>query len=273
VRDKRQGKLKSLFQSLRAVRAGHYDLVVNLHRFASSGILAGFSGGRHVCGFDKNPFSWRYHHRVPHRIGADAGGIHEVERNLNTIAHLSEGPPDPMRLYPSEADLAQVPQDVAYVCIAPTSVWFTKQWPAEKWTALIQALPAGLRVYLLGAPGDQGSCAGIASASGHPDVHNMCGKLNFLQSAALMAHARMNYVNDSAPLHFASAMQAPVTAVFCSTVPAFGFGPRSPQGRVVEQEGMLACRPCGLHGHRACPQGHFKCADIPIQQVLGAVST
>lgn len=269
IRDKRQGKLKSLRQTLRQVRAQRYDLVVNLHRFASSGIIAGFSGGKYICGFDKNPFSWLYQHRVPHRIGTAEGSPHEVDRNLSTIAHLTFGPPDPMRLYPSAADQAHVPQGLAYVCIAPTSVWFTKQWPAERWVALIQALPAGIRVYLLGAPSDRDTCARIAEASGHADVHNMCGQLNFLQSAALMAHARMNYVNDSAPLHFASAMQAPVTAVFCSTVPAFGFGPRSPRGRVVEHAGLLACRPCGLHGHRACPQGHFRCTEIATEVVMG----
>ena len=42
-----------------------------------------------------------------------------------------------------------------------------------------------------------------------------------------MSRAGMNYVNDSAPLHFASAMNAPVTAVYCSTIPGFGFGPLS----------------------------------------------
>lgn len=70
----------------------------------------------------------------------------------------------------------------------------------------------------------------------------------------------MNYVNDSAPLHIASAMNAPVTAIFCSTVPAFGFGPLRENGRVVETLEKLDCRPCGLHGHQACPKGHFKCA-------------
>jgi ADP-heptose:LPS heptosyltransferase len=42
-----------------------------------------------------------------------------------------------------------------------------------------------------------------------------------------MKDAAMNYVNDSAPMHFASAVNAPVTAVYCSTIPAFGFGPLS----------------------------------------------
>jgi heptosyltransferase-2 len=75
-----------------------------------------------------------------------------------------------------------------------------------------------------------------------------------------MRNANMNYTNDSAPLHIASAMNAPVTAVFCSTIPQFGFGPLSQKSFVVEIKYKLYCRPCGLHGFRKCPEGHFKCA-------------
>jgi heptosyltransferase-2 len=73
-----------------------------------------------------------------------------------------------------------------------------------------------------------------------------------------MKYAKMNYVNDSAPLHLASSVNAPVTAFFCSTVPAFGFGPLSDQSKVIEVK-ELYCKPCGLHGYKSCPEGHFKC--------------
>ena len=85
-----------------------------------------------------------------------------------------------------------------------------------------------------------------------------------------MQHAAMNYVNDSAPLHIASAMNAPVRVIFCSTVPAFGFGPLNANGRIVERLEPLYCRPCGLHGYKACPEGHFKCAlDIDVARIPG----
>jgi heptosyltransferase-2 len=51
------------------------------------------------------------------------------------------------------------------------------------------------------------------------------------------------------PLHIASAMNAAVTAVFCSTVPQFGFGPLSEKSFVAEIKYKLYCRPCGLHGY------------------------
>ncbi|NBR16196.1 MAG: glycosyltransferase family 9 protein, partial [Crocinitomicaceae bacterium] len=68
------------------------------------------------------------------------------------------------------------------------------------------------------------------------------------------------YVNDSGPLHFASAMNAPVSAFFCSTSPTFGFGPLSDDSEIIEVQN-LDCKPCGLHGHSACPKGNFRCGN------------
>src|SRR5690606_18059010 len=101
---------------------------------------------------------------------------------------------------------------------------------------------------------------------------NLSGELSIMQSAALMSGAAMNYTNDSGPMHFASAMDAPVTAVYCSTHPCFGFGPLSGNCRVVQVEDLY-CKPCGLHGYPACPQGHFRCAhDININELLWWIS-
>jgi ADP-heptose:LPS heptosyltransferase len=264
VRDKKLGKLKSLLRVLKTVRAARYDIVANLHRFASSGIVAGFSGGKHICGFDKNPFAWRYDHKVPHVIGTAPGSPHEVARNQSVIAHLTDAVALKPKLYPSSADFEAVRLDTPYICVAPTSVWFTKQWPAAKWVALIRQVDAGTTVCVLGAPSDRAACEAIARESGHPRVQVRAGELTLLQSAALMQGAHMNYVNDSAPMHLCSAMDAPVTAIYCSTVPEFGFGPLSSDSRVLQTSEKLDCRPCGLHGFRACPKGHFRCAEIEI---------
>jgi heptosyltransferase-2 len=100
-------------------------------------------------------------------------------------------------------------------------------------------------------------------------VKNLAGSLSLLQSAALMKGAVMNYVNDSAPMHLASATDAPVTVIYCSTIPAFGFGPLSPVSKIIEAEESLDCRPCGLHGFKNCPKGHFRCAEtISVKRVI-----
>jgi ADP-heptose:LPS heptosyltransferase len=79
----------------------------------------------------------------------------------------------------------------------------------------------------------------------------------------------MNFTNDSAPMHLASAMNAPVTAVFCSTIPEFGFGPLSDDSMIIQTEEQLECRPCGLHGHEQCPEKTFNCAyTIPVTKFI-----
>ncbi|CAN5917959.1 glycosyltransferase family 9 protein [soil metagenome] len=268
--DKKKDKLKNIWKLVWKIRRKKYDMVVNMHRFTSSGIITAFSGAKERIGFDKNPMSSFFTRKVEHEIGK---GKHEVRRNLDLIGHYSDDGPSRPKLYPAASDFKLVSyfKNVGeFVCMAPTSVWFTKQWPVEKWAELIKLIPKQYRVYLLGGPGDAKACEEIVRRSARENVANLAGQLSFLQSAALMESAKMNYVNDSAPMHFASAMNAPVTAIYCSTVPAFGFGPLSDFSRVVETEIPLTCRPCGLHGHRECPEVHFKCAlTIEAKKVMG----
>lgn len=277
VWDKKKGKLKNLWQMGRRIRRNPYDKVINIQRFAATGLLTIFSGARETIGFDKNPLSRLFSKRIPHIVNQAGGAVlHEIERNQELIRDFTDGPPAKPRLYPTAADQEKVRtyKGRPYITISPASVWFTKQYPAEKWMDLIKKIPAHYQVYLLGAPSDADLCENIragASApvtsarpvpanSPGPTIINLSGQLSFLQSAALMTDADMNYVNDSAPMHFASSVNAPVTAVYCSTIPSFGFGPLSDKKFIVEILEPLDCRPCGLHGYKTCPRGHFNCA-------------
>lgn len=268
--DKKKGKYKNLFSLLRQIRAEQYDYVINLQRFFSTGILTAFSKATNKIGFSKNPLSVFFTRTYSHTIDVNEGRTHEVDRNLVLISDLTKSTGRVLpKLYPAKADLEMAPQ-TDYVTISPTSVWFTKQFPAENWVRVINQIPEKYTVYLLGGPADFEACEKIKSAiTSGIKVENMAGRLSFLQSAAFIKFAAMNYVNDSAPLHIASSMNAPVTAVFCSTTPKFGFGPLSDNSRVVESEIPLSCKPCGLHGYKACPQGHFKCSIIDATRVMG----
>jgi heptosyltransferase-2 len=262
--DKGKGKYSKLFSLLLEIRKRRYDLVVNLQRFSASGFLTVFSGAKRTLGFAKNPWSFFFTKRYPHSIGM---GQHEVERNLSLLSDLLDYQIVRPKLYPGQQDLPAGKQG-PYITISPASVWFTKQLPAAKWEALIAGLGLQDEIFLLGGKGDRGLCEAIKNKFPDRKIQVLAGQLGFLQSAALMKNARMNFVNDSAPLHLASAVNAPVTAVFCSTVPAFGFTPLSDVSFVVETTVPLPCRPCNLHGKKACPLGHFKCADIDVERLL-----
>jgi heptosyltransferase-2 len=268
VFDKKKNKYGNLFKLIKKIRAEKYDDVINVQRFFTTGLIIAFSGAKYTIGFDKNPLSFLFSEKIKHEI-AVGSGKHEVERNLKLIESITGPGFVKPRLYPSEADFNKLKTTSPYVCIAPASVWFTKQWPSHKWLELINALPDDLNIFLLGSKADYDLCDNIKSGIENREskIHNLAGQLSFLESAALMKNAKMNFVNDSAPLHFASAMNAPVTAVYCSTIPAFGFGPLSDTSFIAEIDYKLYCRPCGLHGYKACPEGHFKCSEINVSKL------
>ena len=266
--NKKGKKYKNLLRILKAIRRNHYDYVINLQRFASTGFLTAFSKGKQKIGFKKNPFSWAFTIKINHRIEK---GVHETDRNLDLIRSITNKINANQKLHPSQKDFEFVRHSGSrpYVCIAPASVWYTKQLPAESWIELCKKLSETHHLYFLGAPSDTNLCEKIIKESGANEVTDYCGKLSFLQSAALMKNAAMNYVNDSAPLHFASAMNAPVTAFFCSTIPEFGFGPKSEKSIVAQIDEPLKCRPCGLHGKKSCPESHFNCGyKIKVENYL-----
>ncbi|HEY4062268.1 MAG TPA: glycosyltransferase family 9 protein [Puia sp.] len=294
--DKKQNKLKNLWNLTRQIRREKYDTVINVQRFAATGLLTAFSGAKETIGFDKNPLSRLFTKSIPHIVSGPASPaaspsisvgdrpLHEIDRNQRLIASFTDGHPARPRLYPTAADREKVApyKTQPYITISPASVWFTKQYPKEKWADLINKLPGHYTVYLLGAPSDKELCQYIVSATqtqamsqyiaASRSVTDLSGQLSFLQSTALMKDAAMNYVNDSAPMHFASSVNAPVTAVYCSTIPSFGFGPLSDVRHIVEIKEPLDCRPCGLHGYKACPRGHFHCAwKITDDQLLATL--
>jgi len=257
----KQQRISNILSLLKKIRNKKYDLVVNLHRFASSGILAGLSGAKQIIGFDKNPFSFLYTKRYKHQIGS--GGQHEVDRNSLLLESIYGTKRRLPKMYYStlEDEQTQPLKSNKYICLAPGSVWFTKRYPKNRWISLINDLHKDFYIYLLGAPGEFELCEEIKTQSSHNNIVNLAGKLSITASASLMKDATMNLVNDSGPLHIASAVNAPVTAVFCSTIPAFGFGPLSENSSILETTEKLSCRPCNLHGKVACPLGHFNCAN------------
>lgn len=254
--NKAQHKYRNLLKTIRQVRKTQYDEVINLQRFTSAGLILLMSKAKTKIGFDKNKFQFAYTFCVPHIIKE---GVHEVNRNLSTIQHHNAAQHVRPSLFPSAEDEEKVAPLIkdTYYCIAPASVWFTKQVPEEKWENLIALLVPKGTVYLIGAPNDYALAKRLKGTN--TSVVNLCGQLSLLQSAALMRNATMNYVNDSGPLHLASAVNAPTRAYFCSTVPSFGFGPLSADSKIISTPEQLDCRPCGLHGYTSCPKKHFKC--------------
>ncbi len=268
VWDKQQNKYAHWLQLLFTIRKNKFDVVLNVQRYAATGLWTALSGAKFKIGFDKNPFAFLYTHRIEHQ--SVGNGLHEIQRNHALLAPLGMLPTAHPMLHPSSEDFktVQAYQTAPYICMAPASVWYTKQFPIHQWVKVLNSIPFEGSIYLLGGPGDKALNDQIIKSVQKPNLINMAGRLSFLASAALQKGALLNYVNDSAPMHFASAVNAPVAAIYCSTIPAFGYGPLSSQSYIIETNKALSCRPCGLHGKKQCPLKHFNCAEtIELEQI------
>lgn len=269
--DKGLGGLRRMAKKL---REQHYARAICSHRSWRTAALLRLAGIPERVGFHNASAAWLYSQRIPYRKD-----LHEVERNLEL---LGGGKWQAPRMYPGSAERARAKEllaqlsscademTVAPIALAPGSIWATKRWPAERWSGLLRGLhQAGKNCILLGGPDDAALCAEIQAAAG-VDALDLSGQTSLRESAAVLELCSTLVSNDSAPMHLGVAAGIPVVAVYCSTVPAFGFAPRGPRDIVLEVAG-LACRPCGIHGHPSCPEKHFRCGlDMQAETVMRA---
>ena len=260
----------------RRLRGEGYDLLLAPHRSHRTALLGWMSRIPLRIGFRDGGFGLLYHRRVPRPLDR-----HEVDRNLELLRGIGQEPqPEDRVLHVGYTDRearevegvlggAGVAPDEPVAALAPGSVWATKRWTVEGFAAVGRGLRhRGYRVVLLGGPGDREVARQVARGIG-PGVVDAAGRTSLKALAAWMDRVALLVTNDSSPLHVAAARGTPVVAVFGATTLDLGFGPFHGRSRVVQAD--LPCRPCGLHGGRTCPEGHFRCMrDIPPEAVLEA---
>lgn len=263
--NKGQKKYQNLRKMVRAIRAEGFNVVFNCHRFASSGYITLRSGAGVRIGFDKNPMAFGFTARAKHRYEQ---GLHELDRNHELLRLMwpditAVGP----RLYPSDTNYAKVTayKEKPYFVLAPASVWFTKQYPIEGWIDLVKKLDGP--VFIIGGPADKALGERLYEES-DKSVINLVGDLSLLDSVALIDGAKALFANDSAPTHMGTAMNTPTHTMFCSTDESFGFGPKADIAVVHQETSLLDCRPCGIHGKKKCPEGHFLCSKFKVEPNL-----
>lgn len=278
-----EGKLVS------ALRARHYDLVVHLSVHTRGAWLVRLLrptwsvAPRFRSGFWAKSFT----HFYP---AQSDGARHTVDTNLDSLRALGLEPaPEDMRvtLVPGANAEARVKELLhqhgipagGFVHVHPTSRWAFKCWPAARMAALCDALAAkGLPIVLTSAPAasEKALIADIRSlrdrnAVSPAPTFDLSGQLSLKELAALTALAKLFVGVDSAPMHIAAAMGAPVVAIFGPSGDR-EWGPWDATGenrhRVVASN-THPCRPCGMAG---CNDSKVSACltTLPVAQVLAA---
>jgi len=256
--------MRGLYRLGRELRAWKPELPICLHRSFRSVMLAKLAGGE-SWGFREAAASFLFNHRV-----SRAGFEFEADKNLALVSGWSgvSGFSRYPRLRAAPADAmaaaALLEGQGKFIAMAPSSVWATKRWPAERFGALALRLwkERGIRTVVVGsdAPEDQAAAATLVAAAGEAAPLNLCGKTSLGGLKSVLSRAELVVSNDSSPLHMAIAAERPVVGIFGPTTRELGFFPLAPAGKsAVAEVAGLSCRPCGMHGHDKCPLGHFRC--------------
>lgn len=174
-------------------------------------------------GYDRKG-GWCLTHRLPDRKAL--GRRHEVEYNLELLGALDLArPASPrLRLPVAEADrerLAQrlsglqIPEAARLIAVHPWTSAPQKQWPVERFRALIgrlARLPEVVVVVIGG--GEERAQAAALGLDDMPRVIDWVGATSLKELAALFQRVRLLVTNDSGPMHLAAAVGARVVALF-----------------------------------------------------------
>lgn len=277
--DKRRTEsgLGGLWRKARQLRAQRFDFACGVQRSWRTAMLLALAGINPRIGFAESSMAALYTRRLSRARPLGPGTpSHEVERNL---ALLEETRPLRLRLItepPSGAGTLWGAQQTQIdparcVVLGVGSAWATKRWTVGGFIETARAIAQrGLVPVILGGAADQARAALVTEEV--PEAINL--ELPLDQSVRFVSGCAAVVCHDSLLLHIASAFARPTVAIFCSTVPEFGFGPWCNESARVVQTGQLACRPCGRHGHALCPTGTWACSlEISGQQVINALDS
>jgi heptosyltransferase-2 len=270
-----------LIRTAKRLAMNGFDLCLLPHRSIRSALLARLAGIPRRIGFRGSPGSLLYTDRVTRDPS-----LHEVDRNLSLLLPLGVEPASLTRrlqvgVDTSARDIVErilkdhgIESGDILIGMAPGSVWATKRWLPEGFSAVADALMDSsdfggrVRIVLLGSKEEEWIADRIEALCRQKPV-NVLGQ-SLPELAATLSRCRLLITNDNGAMHVAAALGVPIVAIFGSTSPRAGYGPYTRSAEIVEHD--LPCRPCGLHGYPRCPLGHFKCMkEIIPEEVTAAV--
>jgi lipopolysaccharide heptosyltransferase I len=215
-----------------------FDLVVDLQGLFRSGWLAAATRAPLRAGFAKaREGAWLFY---THRVPTGPPEQHAIERYLTLAQAVGcERAPVEFHFAVDDSDRSAVAALTPgrYAVLLPGANWVTKQWPVERFAALVGPLRRrmGLECVVAGGPETKALAARI------PGAVDLAGRTNLRQLVALLERAALVVANDTGPMHIAAALGRPLVTPFGPTNPV-RTGPYRRLDSVVRLD--IPCSPC-----------------------------
>ncbi len=276
VDTKTDGRLKSLTNLVRQIRADAFDVAVVLHPTSFRNALIPFLA------------------QVPIRIGTNIAGrgmllttsikddtdVHEVHRYLRVLRLLNiENAPDALEFWHTDADREAIRARLHAARIAPTdrlvainlgTTWRTKQWDIANFAKVIQQIVGRIPNIRIVLTGSSNELALVEALPTSLPIINLVGKTSILQLGALLERCEVCLTCDSGPMHIAAAVGTPTVALFGPTAPV-RHKPYSDGHTVIEKS--VGCRPCYKRTCYRSDAPHLCMTKIETAEVVKALET
>jgi heptosyltransferase-1 len=216
--DETWAEVRGTFQAMRELR---YDVALDFQGALKSAAVAALSGAARRVG-SKRP--WESAAALFYTHPVEVRSAHVVEQALELASavagkHLHYVPPT-LPLDPADENWAA---EVAprkrekFVVLSPGAGWGAKQWPAERYGALVRALADdGYEVLVNHSPAEKTLADQVKLASDGDAQPIECSVSELI---ALLRRAKLVVGGDTGPVHLAAALEVPVLALYGPTDP------------------------------------------------------
>jgi lipopolysaccharide heptosyltransferase I len=246
---------------LKKVRAGRFDLVVDLQRHLKSGITSIVTGARDRIGFAA-PNTKEFNHLFSTRTIAPQPPMKLKLMQYQAFGDALGLAPAPIEfgLSPTDEESARVRELVRQAPRPLMGVILGSSWPSRIYfpeltaraiVTLSSASNGGGPLFplLIGAPEEASLATEVMRHLGGAPALNLAGKTGLRELIALFGECAVAFGPDSGPMHIAAAVGCPIVSLWGSTAPQrsapWGFDQYAIAGGI-------PCHPCYL---RKCPIG------------------
>jgi lipopolysaccharide heptosyltransferase II len=247
---KRWGKPRhwtEMLQSIRWMRAQHFDLVIDLQCLLRSATFAWLANGKKLVGLDEIREGARgfYDNAAPRA----SFHTHAVDWYLSVLPPLGVPVHKNFSWLPERTNIAEEirrkwPVNSArIIALQPGARWLNKRWPVQHFAKVVHRLAQKFpeaHFAVLGGK-DDAPLGETISQTVPEKVLNLCGKTSLPEMIEWVRRCDLLITNDTGPMHVAAAMNKPLIALFGPTEPR-RTGPYGQIENVLRLN--LPCSPC-----------------------------